>query len=67
MTKDKVMTAQEVADFLGVTRPQIYRWRAEGKLIGCRLGNGTGKRGSRREWRFLYKDVMAFVKQGRMK
>lgn len=37
-TKRVAYTAQEVADLLGMSRRQVYRWIASGQLPVARLG-----------------------------
>jgi excisionase family DNA binding protein len=51
---NEVLTSGEVADLLKVHLSSVRRWSRSGKLKGYRLG-GDG------DWRFLRKDVLAFL------
>ena len=50
----RIMTCDEVADFLRVHVSSVRRWTREGKLKGYRLG-GNG------DWRYSREDVLSFV------
>ena len=50
----EVLTSGEVADLLKVHLSSVRRWSRNGKLRGYRLGGGG-------DWRFLRKDVLAFL------
>ncbi len=52
--ENEVLTSNEVADLLKVHLGSVRRWSRSGKLKGYRLG-GRG------DWRFLRKDVLAFL------
>ena len=52
--EDVIMTSSEVAKFLKVHLGSVRRWTRSGELKGYRLG----KRG---DWRYLRKDVIAFL------
>jgi excisionase family DNA binding protein len=51
---NEVLTSNEVADLLKVHLSSVRRWSRCGKLRGYRLGGGG-------DWRFLRKDVLAFL------
>jgi excisionase family DNA binding protein len=51
---NEVLTSNEVAELLKVHLSSVRRWSRSGKLRGYRLG-GAG------DWRFLRKDVLAFL------
>jgi excisionase family DNA binding protein len=51
---NEVLTSTEVADLLKVHLSSVRRWSRSGKLRGYRLGGGG-------DWRFLRKDVLAFL------
>lgn len=53
---DSIMTSGEVARFLKVHLGSVRRWTRSGELKGYRLG----KRG---DWRYLRKDVIAFLQK----
>jgi len=61
MTNDKPLTVKEAAEFLSVSTWQVRDYIYEGRLRAYKMGNGTGKRGSRREWRIWKKDLVAFI------
>jgi excisionase family DNA binding protein len=54
--ESSIMTSAEVARFLKVHLGSVRRWTRSGELKGYRLG----KRG---DWRFLRKDVIAFLRE----
>ncbi len=55
--QDALLTFQEAAEFLRVSKATMYRWLASGQLVGYKVGKG---------WRFYKKDLHAFVSgQGR--
>jgi len=37
---DEILTVQEVADYLKVSRSTIWRWCNEGKLLAFKAGHG---------------------------
>ncbi len=51
---NSIMTSGEVARFLKVHLGSVRRWTRSGELKGYRLG----KRG---DWRYIRKDVIAFL------
>lgn len=51
---NEVLTSAEVAELLKVHLSSVRRWSRSGKLKGYRLG-GYG------DWRFMRKDVLAFL------
>jgi excisionase family DNA binding protein len=51
---NEVRTSNEVAELLKVHLSSVRRWSRNGKLRGYRLGSGG-------DWRFLRKDVIAFL------
>jgi len=58
---DKPMTVNEAADFLGVSSYTVAEYLRAGKLKGYKLGNGTGNKDSRRQWRIWKEDLIEFV------
>jgi len=52
--EDEVLTSAEVADLLKVHLSSVRRWSRDGRLKGYRLGGGG-------DWRYLRKDVLAFL------
>lgn len=51
---NSIMTSSEVARFLKVHLGSVRRWTRSGELKGYRLGQ-------RGDWRYLRKDVVAFL------
>ncbi|MBI5877194.1 MAG: helix-turn-helix domain-containing protein [Chloroflexi bacterium] len=49
---DQLMTVQEVADYLKVSRTTVWRWCSDGRLPACKVGRG---------WRVRRKDLERFV------
>lgn len=58
---ERPLTVREVAEFLSSNDWQVRYYIREGKLKAYKLGNGTGKRGNRREWRIWRADLLDFV------
>ena len=58
---DKPLTVNEAADFLSVSAYTVAEYLRIGKLKGHKLANGTGKKGSRRQWRIWKQDLIEFV------
>jgi excisionase family DNA binding protein len=56
MTRDRVLTPQQVADQLQVTTQTVVRWLRKGQLKGSKLG---------RLWRITEEDVDAFLQERR--
>ena len=50
--QDTLLTFQEAAEFLRVSKATMYRWLASGQLVGYKVG---------RSWRFYRRDLHAFV------
>ena len=55
MTMNKYMTFDEAAAFLHTPRSTLYRWLAEGRVPGHKLG---------RQWRFLRSELDQFIRSG---
>ena len=53
---DQLMTVQEVADYLKVSRTTVWRWCSTGALPACKVGRGWRVRREELE-RFLTQDV----------
>ena len=51
----EIMTADQVAEFLKISRDMVYQLAARGELPGRRIG---------RIWRFVQDEVENFVRQG---
>lgn len=51
-----VLTTEEVAQMLRVTRRTVTTWLQQGKLAGIKLGEGRGA-----EWRIRQQDLDAFI------
>jgi len=52
---EKLLTTQEVADYLGLTRRTIYTFVQEGTLRAVKVG---------REWRIKESELEAFINRG---
>ncbi len=50
--QDVLLTFQEAAEMLRVSRATMYRWLNSGQLVGHKVG---------RSWRFYKRDLHAFV------
>jgi excisionase family DNA binding protein len=50
--QDVLLTFQEAAELLRVSRATMYRWIDSGQLVGHKVG---------RRWRFYKRDLHAFV------
>ncbi len=50
--EDVLLTFQEAAEMLRVSRATMYRWLASGQLVGHKVG---------RTWRFYKTDLHAFI------
>lgn len=50
--QDILLTFQEAAELLRVSRATMYRWLNSGQLVGHKVG---------RTWRFYKRDLHAFV------
>ncbi len=55
-TIDRLLSAQEVAEYLGVELDTLYRYARSGRIGGVKVG---------KYWRFTQADVEAFVRGGR--
>lgn len=51
---DKLMTVEEVAEYLRVKVPTVYEWAKEGKIPAAKVG---------RLWRFERDDIDAWVQE----
>jgi len=58
---DILMTVDQAAEFLAVIPQTVRDYINAGKLKAHKLGNGTGKRSRRREWRIWKSDLVDFV------
>ncbi len=54
---DKLMTVEEVAEYLRVKVSTVYQWAKEGKIPASKVG---------RLWRFDPNEVEAWVRQQKM-
>lgn len=61
---ERPLTVQEAAVFLSIQPLQVRLYINKGLLKAYKLGNGTGKKGSRRRWRIWKDDLVDFVNQG---
>ena len=52
---EKLLTTQEVADYLGLTRRTIYTYIQSGSLRAVKVG---------REWRIKESELEAFINRG---
>jgi len=59
--KPQLLTVKEAAAFLSITSDQVRLYIKDGKLKAHRLGNGKGKRESKRPWRIWRRDLLEFV------
>lgn len=53
---DEILTVQEVAEYLKVSRTTVWRWCKQGDLAAFKAG---------RSWRIRRSEVERFVDQGR--
>lgn len=53
-TPEKLMTLQEVADYLQIKERTIYQWAQLGKIPGFKLGN---------IWRFKREDIDTWIEE----
>lgn len=51
---DEILTVQEVADYLKVSRTTVWRWCCAGKLPAFKIGRG---------WRVRWSEVEAVMQQ----
>jgi excisionase family DNA binding protein len=51
---DEILTVQEVADYLKVSRTTVWRWCSTGKLPAFKIGRG---------WRVRWADVQDAIRQ----
>lgn len=58
---DKPMTTAEVAEYLSVNEWTVRLYINQGVLKAHKLGNGTGKKGSKRRWRVWRSDLIEFI------
>ena len=59
--KERPLTTAEVAEFLSVNIWKVREYITSGLLRAYKLGNGTGKRGSKRQWRIWKADLINFI------
>ncbi len=52
---DEILTVQEVAQYLKLSRPTVWRWCQEGKLSAFKVGRG---------WRIHRSEMEKIVNQG---
>jgi len=52
---DEVLDLKAAADFLKVSKPTFYRWLAQGKIAGSKVGT---------QWRFRRRDLEGFLQTG---
>lgn len=52
MSADVLLTLDEALQFLGISRPTLYRWLAQGEITGLKAG---------KQWRFRKADLQAYV------
>src|SRR3954454_6786705 len=52
---EDLMTLGEAVDFLGTSRPTMYRWLERGELKGLKVG---------KQWRFRRSDLVAYLERG---
>ncbi len=51
---DEILTVQEVANYLKVSRSTVWRWCSQGKLSAFKLGRG---------WRLRWSEVERLISQ----
>ena len=56
MTDDRWLSAEEIAEYLGVSKDSVYSWIASKGMPGHRIG---------KKWRFKRSEVDAWVVSGR--
>lgn len=59
--KERPLNTAEVAEFLQVNEWTVRVYITSGLLKAHKIGNGTGKRGSRRRWRIWKHDLIDFI------
>lgn len=62
---DKPLTVDEAAEFLSVSRWTVLDYIYQGKLQAYKMGNGSSKRGNRRQWRIWKNDLVDFINKGK--
>lgn len=51
---DELLTLDEAVQFLGTSKPTLYRWLAQGEVKGLKVG---------KQWRFRRSDLVAYVQR----
>src|SRR5579862_9705673 len=51
---DELLTLDEAVQFLGTSKPTLYRWLAQGELKGRKVG---------KQWRFRKADLVAYLER----
>lgn len=54
MSDDEIMTVKELAEYLKIAEKTAYRFVAEGKIPGFKVGSA---------WRFRQKEIDAWIKK----
>jgi excisionase family DNA binding protein len=49
---EELLTLNEAVEFLGTSRPTMYRWLERGDLKGLKVG---------KQWRFRKRDLLAYL------
>src|SRR5579871_4245977 len=51
---EELLTLEEAVQFLGTSKPTLYRWLAQGEVKGLKVG---------KQWRFRRADLVAYVQR----
>ena len=54
MSDDEIMTVKELAEYLKIAEKTAYRFAAEGKIPGFKVGSA---------WRFRAKEIDAWIRK----
>ena len=54
MSDDQIMTIKELSEYLKIAEKTAYRFAAEGKIPGFKVGSA---------WRFRQKEIDAWIKK----
>src|ERR1041385_8737742 len=53
--REELLTLAEAVEFLGTSRPTMYRWLERGDVKGLKVG---------KQWRFRKTDLVAYLERG---
>lgn len=61
---EKPLTVGEAASFLSVNPWQVRYYVNSGQLKAYKMGNSSGRKGSRKHWRIFKQDLIDFLNRG---